>query len=121
MKQGIPFWVWRKVDGNWDNEIIRISQWRESHFRKNTIVRRKKQIQKSKTVGVRDPSRNVYQLSKVIWPKLVTQSLWWTLKFPKSNTLEDGLIEKMPSMLDGMESKTMHNKDKENDQKRKKK
>ena len=38
----------------------------ESHFRKNTIVRRKKQIQKSKTVGVRDPSRNVYQLSKVI-------------------------------------------------------
>ena len=26
MKQGIPFWVWWKVNGNWNNNMIRISQ-----------------------------------------------------------------------------------------------
>ena len=26
MKQDIPFWVWRKVNGNWDNNTVRISQ-----------------------------------------------------------------------------------------------
>ena len=31
MKWGIPFWVWWKVNGNWDNNMIRISQWSESH------------------------------------------------------------------------------------------
>ena len=31
MKRGIPFWVYWKVNGNWDNNMIRISQWRDSH------------------------------------------------------------------------------------------
>ena len=31
MKWGILFWVWWKVNVNWDN-IIRISQWRESKY-----------------------------------------------------------------------------------------
>ena len=42
MKHGILFWVCWKVNGNWDNNIIRISQWRESHCRTNTSARRKK-------------------------------------------------------------------------------
>ena len=50
MKQGIPLWIWWKVNGNWDNNMIRISQWSESHCRINTSIRRKKQTQKSRTV-----------------------------------------------------------------------
>ena len=42
MKWGILLWIWWKVNGNWDNNMIRISQWRESHCRTNTSVRRKK-------------------------------------------------------------------------------
>ena len=42
MKQGIPLWIWWKVSWNWDNNMIRISQWRESHCRTNTSIRRKK-------------------------------------------------------------------------------
>ena len=30
MKQGILFWVYWKVNENWDNNMIRISQWREA-------------------------------------------------------------------------------------------
>ena len=37
-----PFWVWRKFNGNWDNNLIRISKCRESHCRINTSVRRNK-------------------------------------------------------------------------------
>ena len=46
MKRGILFWVYWKVNGKWDDNMIRISQWRESHCRTNSSVRRKKQIQK---------------------------------------------------------------------------
>ena len=48
---------------------IRVSQWRESHCRTNTIVKTKKEIQERRTVTfkVRDPSRKVNHLSKVIW------------------------------------------------------
>ena len=42
MKLGIPFWVWQKVNGNWDNNMIRISQFRESHCRTHTGVKRYK-------------------------------------------------------------------------------
>ena len=41
------------------------------------------------------------------------------LKSPKTNTLADGLIERTSSMLDEIESKTMH-KDKEDRGKRSK-
>ena len=69
MRQGILFWVWWKFNGNWDNNIIWISHWRESHCRTNTSIRRKKQIQNNRTVTVtvRYPSRKVNHLSKVIW------------------------------------------------------
>ena len=42
------------------------------------------------------------------------------LKSPKTKTLADGLIERTSSMLDEIESKTVH-KDEEGDQQRKKK
>ena len=42
VKWGIRLWIWWKVNGNWDNNMIRISQWRESHCRANTSTRRKK-------------------------------------------------------------------------------
>ena len=42
---GHPFLVYWKVNGNCDNNMIRIFQWRGSHCRTNTSVRRKKQIQ----------------------------------------------------------------------------
>ena len=33
----------------------------------------------------------------------------WTLNFPNTNTLADGLIERISTMLDGIGSKTGHN------------
>ena len=39
MEQGIVFWVYQKANGNWDN-MIRISQSRESHCRTNNSIRR---------------------------------------------------------------------------------
>ena len=63
---GIPFWVYWKVNGNWDNNTIRIFQWRESHCRTNTNVR----INKSKRAGlwvtVKDLSRKFNYLRKVV-------------------------------------------------------
>ena len=37
-----PLWVGRKVIGNWDNNMIRIPQWKEIHWKTKTRVRRKK-------------------------------------------------------------------------------
>ena len=70
-KQGILFCVYWKVNGNRDNNMIRISLWQESHCRTNTSIRRNKEIQKSSTVRitVRDPSRKGNHLSKVIWDR----------------------------------------------------
>ena len=62
-------WSW-----NWDNNMIRISQWRESHFRINTRVRRKKQIQESRPmrITVWNPGRKVNHLGKVICDRKIT-------------------------------------------------
>ena len=79
IKQCIPFWVWQKISGNWDNNMInmiRIFQWRGSQCRKNTSIRRKKKIQKCRVVRVtfRDPSRKISHLSEVIWDrKIITE------------------------------------------------
>ena len=61
MKQGILLWIQWKVSGNGDNNMIRISQWKESHYRANTRIKRNKSIQKSRTVRITvwDPSRKV--------------------------------------------------------------
>ena len=76
MKLGIPLWVWQKTNRNWDINMIRILQWRESHCRIKTSIRRKKEIQNSRTVRVtfRGPSRKVNHLSEVIWDrKIITE------------------------------------------------
>ena len=52
IKRDTSILTWWKVNGNWDN-MIRISRWNESHCRRNTSIRRKKQIQKSWTVRIR--------------------------------------------------------------------
>ena len=69
MKEGITSWVWPKVNRNRDNHMIRISQWRISHCRTNNSVIRNKKTQKSRIVRVtvRDMSRKVTHLNKVIW------------------------------------------------------
>ena len=68
MKWGILFWVYWKVNGNWYNNMIWISQYRGSNYITNTCVRRNNKIQKSRTkrVIVRDLSRKVNHLSKII-------------------------------------------------------
>ena len=74
MKQGIPMSIWWKVNGNWDNKMIRISQCRESHCRTNSSVTRKKEIQKSRIIRITlwNPSRKVNPLGNVIW-KTITE------------------------------------------------
>ena len=73
VKRGIPFWVCWEANGNWDISIIRISQWRGSHCRMNTNIRRKKEIQKSRAVRVtvRHSGTKVNHLNKVIWDRKI--------------------------------------------------
>ena len=67
MRRDIAFRVYWKFKRNRDSNMIIISQCKESHCRKNTSVRRKKELQKSRTVRitVRDASWKVNHLSKV--------------------------------------------------------
>ena len=110
--------------------MIRISQWREGHCRTNTSVRRKKEIQKSRTmrITVWDLSRKVKHLSKAIWDRkiitgfnrliistrIVKPGLMVDVKSQKTKTLGDGLIERTSSVLDEIELKTVQ-KDEEGD------
>ena len=41
IKRSILFWICWRANGNWDSNMIRISQCRESHCRTNTSVRRR--------------------------------------------------------------------------------
>ena len=85
MKQGILFWVWWKVNGNWDNKMIRISWWRESLCRTNTSVRRNKS-KKSRIVRVtvRAMSRKVKHLSKVIWDRKIITEFTRSISFTRT-------------------------------------
>ena len=98
--QDISLWVWQKVNGNWGNNMIRISQWRESHCRTNTSLRRKKEIQKSRTFTVRDPSRKVSHLNKFIWTeKIITEFIRF---------ISSGRISQPFLMIDAKVSKDKH-------------
>ena len=57
MKQGILF------NGNWDNNIIRIYQWREIYCRTNTSIRRKK----SKRTGLWESQSGILVGNLTIW------------------------------------------------------
>ena len=52
-----------------ETEAATWSEGRESHCRSNTSIRRKKEIQKYRTVRITawDPSRKVNHLIKVVW------------------------------------------------------
>ena len=63
IKQGIPLWIWWKVNGNWDNNMIRVSQWRENHCRTNTSVRQKKY----KRVGLWESQFGIRVVKLTIW------------------------------------------------------
>ena len=74
MKRGISFWHRWKVNGNWDNYMIKSSQWRESHCRTNTSIRGNETSSRTMRVKFRDPSRKVNHLSKVVWNrKIITE------------------------------------------------
>ena len=127
IKWGILLWMWWKVNGNWDNNIIRVSEHSESHSRKSTSTQKK--IQKSKTVRITvwDPSRKVTHVSKVIggrkiiaeFTRLISSTrigkpvLMMDVKVSKDKN-SNGLIERTWSMLDETESETVL-KDKESD------
>ena len=60
------FWIWWKVNGNWDNNIFSISQWRESHCRTNTNSK--------KEISPKEQDYENHSLGKVIWDrKIVTE------------------------------------------------
>ena len=70
MRRSNSFWVRRKVNGNWDNSMIRIWRWRESYCRTNTRVRRR-----TARVTVSDSSRKRNYLSKFVRDrKIITDS-----------------------------------------------
>ena len=48
MKQSIPFWVSQKVNGNWDNNLIRISNWEKAIVEQ---ILASEEINKSKRAG----------------------------------------------------------------------
>ena len=100
MKRGIPFWVWQKIDGNRGNNLIRTFQWRQTHCRTNISFRRKKLIQKNRTVWVtvRNPTRKVNHLS--IWDKTILT------KFTRS--FSSTRIGKPVSIMDVEVSKDKH-------------
>ena len=64
MKWGIPLWIWSKVNGKWDNNMIRISQWRESHRRANTSS---EEINKSKRAGLWESQSGIREGKLNIW------------------------------------------------------
>ena len=57
------FWVWRKVNSKWDNNMVRISQWRGSHCRTNVTVWRKK----SKRAGLWESQQGICVGKLPIW------------------------------------------------------
>ena len=60
---GILLWIWWKVNRNWNNNMIRISQWRKSHCRTNTSVTRKK----SKRAGLWESLSGIRVWKLTIW------------------------------------------------------
>ena len=67
MKKTTPLWVGRQVIGNWDNNMIRISQWREIHCKTKTRVGRKK-------INLEECDCENHSQGSV-WPKLNHQSI----------------------------------------------
>ena len=50
MKQGVLFWVYWKINGNWDNNMIRITQWRRNKSKKAGLWESQSGIQLEKLI-----------------------------------------------------------------------
>ena len=57
MKRDIQLRIWWRVNENWNNNMIRISLWRESHYRTNISIKRNKQ----KRAGLWEPQSDIEQ------------------------------------------------------------
>ena len=124
MKRGIPFRVLREVNGNWDHNMIRISRWRESDYRRCTRVRKINPKNRTARVTFRDPSMKVNHFSKVVWDRKIaaefTRSASSTripvlsmdlIKVSRGkyiSRLVDWLIERTVSIFDEIASKMLH-------------
>ena len=92
--------------------MIRISQWRKNHCNpdEQDCESHSQGIREGKlTIWVRSFETENYNrvhqtnsFSRIAYPVLMT------LMSAKTNTLADGLIERISSMLDEIESKTVH-------------
>ena len=82
MKWGTLFWVYSKVNGNWDNSIIRISQSRKSHCRTNTSVRKNK----SKRAGLWESQSGIQVRKLSIWVRSFETEKLWKRDFTRSIT-----------------------------------
>ena len=70
MKRGTTFWLWRKVNENWDNNMIRISQWIQSQSRANTSA------SKNKEAGLWESQSGIWVAKLTIWVRTrVTEKL----------------------------------------------
>ena len=96
--------------------MVSISQWRESIAEQITVSEERK---KSKRAGLWEPQSGM-QARSIISTRIDKPVIMTDVKSPKRNTLAEGLIERSWSMLDEIESKTVHN-NKEADQERKNK
>ena len=82
MKRGILFWVYWKVNGNWDNNMIRISQWKESHYNIMDMLLSWYAV----SVALSGLSRaTIVQLCSWKWPGrgIATSKLWRTVNFAR--------------------------------------
>ena len=102
MKRGILFWIFWEVNGNWENNNQNFPMKGERLCGTDTSVRRKKEIQKSRTlrVTVRDPSTKVNHLSKVIWDEKIITEFTRSISFTR--------IGQQVLMLDFKVSKDKH-------------
>ena len=79
------------------------------------------EVNKSKRAGLWESQSTMWVGELTIWvrlqqsspdlsvpPEWGSQSLWWSLKSPEINTFADGLIERTSSVLDEIESKSVH-------------
>ena len=61
MERVIPYWVWKKFDGNWEKLMIKTSQWRERHCRTNARVKNKNQKEQDCESQSQDFEQDSYQ------------------------------------------------------------
>ena len=68
MKWGILFWVYWKVTGNWNN-MVWISHGAKAIVEQILALEERKKSKRAMWVTVRDPSRKVNYISKVVWDR----------------------------------------------------